>query len=270
VGADLSKDLIGSRKAVFPWIGCGQCRDCANGDENLCLKQRFLGVAIDGGFASHVLVPDAKYLLDYDPLPVNQAATLMCSGVTAYGALKRLVDRPRQRNLLLIGLGGVGMMGLAFAQAMFEQKISVADLSAPARATALKNGAHVAYDPSQTDIVKSILRETEGGFDEIVDFAGNEKSMAFAVSVVARGGKIVVSGLMGGNFSLPMVQWIYKRMTIEGFMVGTLAEAHELMALARAGKVKPTPMQEQPMGEVQKWIEQLREGKVVGRIVLKN
>jgi alcohol dehydrogenase len=60
-------------------------------------------VSIDGGFASHVLVPDAKYLLDYDPLPVNQAATLMCSGVTAYGALKRLVDRPRQRNLLLIG-----------------------------------------------------------------------------------------------------------------------------------------------------------------------
>ena len=88
VGPEVSKDLIGARKAVFPWIGCGQCRDCLNGDENLCVKQRFLGVAIDGGFASHVLVPDAKYLLDYDPLPVNQAATLMCSGVTAYGALE--------------------------------------------------------------------------------------------------------------------------------------------------------------------------------------
>ena len=68
-----------------------------------------------------------------------------------------------------------------------------------------------------------MIKETEGGFDEIVDFAGNEKSMAFAVSAVARGGKIVVSGLMGGNFSLPMVQWVYKRMTIEGFMVGTLS-----------------------------------------------
>ena len=54
-------------------------------------------MSIDGGFASHVLVPDARYLLEYDPLPVNQAATLMCSGVTAYGALKRLVDRPRQQ-----------------------------------------------------------------------------------------------------------------------------------------------------------------------------
>ncbi|HWN76673.1 MAG TPA: zinc-binding dehydrogenase, partial [Bradyrhizobium sp.] len=206
----------------------------------------------------------------YDPLPVNQAATLMCSGVTAYGALKRLVDRPRQRNLLLIGLGGVGMMGLAFAQAMFKQKISVADLNPAARATALKNGADVAYDPSEPELVKRMIRETEGGFDEIVDFAGNEKSMAFAVSALACGGKIVVSGLMGGNFSLPMVQWIYKRMTIEGFMVGTLAEAHELMALARVGKIRPTPMREEPMGDVQKWIDELRAGKVVGRIVLKN
>jgi len=270
VGPDVERNLIGTKKAVFPWIGCGQCRDCLNGDENLCARQRFLGVSIDGGFATHVLVPDAKYLLDYDPLAVNQAATLMCSGVTAYGALKRLLNRPRRRNLLLIGLGGVGMMGLSFAQAMFTQKVSVADLSPAAREAALQNGAAVAYDPSEPDVVKRILKETEGGFDEIVDFAGNEKSMAFAVSVVARGGKIVVSGLMGGNFSLPMVQWVYKRMTIEGFMVGTLAEAHELMALARAGKIKPPPMREEPMADVQTWIDALRAGKVVGRIVLTN
>src|SRR3981189_3075072 len=270
VGDDVSKDLIGAKRAVFPWIGCGQCRDCQNGDENLCIKQRFLGVSIDGGFATHVLVPDAKYLLEYDPLPVNQAATLMCSGVTAYGALKRVVDRPRQRNLLLIGLGGVGMMGLSFAQAMFRQKISVADLSPAAREAALKNGADAAYDPSEADVVKRIIREAEGGFDEIVDFAGNEKSMAFAVGAVARGGKIVVSGLMGGNFSLPMGQWIYKRMTIEGFMVGTLAAGHELMGPAPAGKIKPTPIKEEPMADVQKWIDALRAGKVVGRVVLTN
>jgi D-arabinose 1-dehydrogenase-like Zn-dependent alcohol dehydrogenase len=270
VGPELPKSLVGTKKAVFPWIGCGQCRDCDKGDENLCVKQRFLGVTVDGGFASHVMVPDSKYLLDYDPLSVNVAATLMCSGVTAYGALKRLVDRPRQRNLLLIGLGGVGMMGLSLAQAMFNQKIAVVDVSPAARATALANGASVAYDPAEGDIVKRIVKETQGGFDCIVDFVGSDKSLAFAVSVVARGGKIVVSGLIGGNFSLPTVQWVYKRMTIEGFMVGTLAETHELMALARSGKIKPTPLREEPMSDVQKWIDELRAGKVVGRVVLRN
>ncbi len=269
VGPDAPKELIGTRKAVFPWIGCGTCRDCLAGDENLCTRNRFLGVAIDGGFASHVLVPDARYLLDYDPLPINQAATLMCSGATAYGALKRLVDRPRQRNLLLIGLGGVGMMGLSLARSMFQQPISVADINPAARETALSNGASVAYDPADPDVAKRIMKEF-GGFDAIVDFAGSEKSMNFAVSTVARGGKIVVSGLIGGNFNLPMVQWIYKRMSIEGFMTCTLAEAKELMAMARAGKIAPTPMREEPMADVQKWIDELRAGRVVGRVMLTN
>ena len=146
------KDLIGKKKA-------GVSLDRLRRNAAIALaatrifapRTAFSASRIDGGFASHVLVPDAKYLLDYDPLPVNLAATLMCSGATAYGALKRLVGRKRQRNLLLIGLGGVGMTGLAFAQAMFKQPISVADLSEAARAAALKNGAAVAYDPSEPD-----------------------------------------------------------------------------------------------------------------------
>src|SRR5260221_8550836 len=147
-------------------------------------------------------------------------------------------------------------MGLWSAQAMYNKKLSVADWSPAAREAALASGAAVAYDPAEPDVVKRMIKETEGGFDEIVDFAGNEKSMAFAVSVVARGGKIVVSRLMGGNFSLPMVQWVYKRMTIEGFMVGTLEESKEVMSLAPAGKIKPTPMKEEPMADHQKWIEE--------------
>ena len=80
----------------------------------------------------------------------------------------------------------------------------------------------------------------------------------------------MISGLMGGNFNLPMVQWIYKRMTIEGFITGTLAEAHELMALARSGAVGPVPIKEVPMGEVQNWIDELRAGNIVGRVILAN
>jgi alcohol dehydrogenase len=270
VGADLPQDLIGARRAVFPWIGCGQCRECLAGDENLCRQARFLGVDVDGGFASHVLVPDAKYLLEYDPLPTNFAATMMCSGVTAYGALRRLVDRPRQRNLLLIGLGGVGMMGLSLAKAMFGQPITVADLSASAREAALKAGAASAYDPAADGVAKQMLKDSGGGFDGVVDFAGNEKSMAFGVAALARGGKLVVSGMMGGTFTLPVLQWTNKRITVEGFVTGTLDEAKELMALARAGKVAAPPMSEQPMAEAQAWIDALRAGKVVGRIMLAN
>ena len=85
----------GAPVAVFPWIGCGECAACKRGEENLCAAPRHLGIQVDGGFATHVLVPHPRYLIDYAPLPAALAAAYMCSGLTAFSALKR-VDRACQ------------------------------------------------------------------------------------------------------------------------------------------------------------------------------
>ena len=69
------------------------------------------------------------------------------------------------------------------------------------------------------------------------DFVGSEKSLAFATGALAKGGKVVVTGLLGGNFPLPATMFVLKAMTVEGTLTGTLQEANELMALARAGKI---------------------------------
>ena len=84
--------------AVYPWIGCGQCAACARGEENLCAAPRHLGIQVDGGFATHVLVPHPRYLIDYAPLSASFAAALMCSGLTAYSALKRLAAYPEHAS----------------------------------------------------------------------------------------------------------------------------------------------------------------------------
>ena len=97
----------GAKVAVYPWIGCGQCAACKVGDENICTAPRHLGVTVDGGFATYVLVQHPRYLIDHAPLPAGYAGALMCSGLTAYAALKRLTDRARAR-LLLVGLGALG------------------------------------------------------------------------------------------------------------------------------------------------------------------
>ena len=68
------------------------------------------------------------------------------------------------------------------------------------------------------------------------DFVGSEKSLAFATGALAKGGKVVVTGLLGGNFPLPATMFVLKAMTVEGTLTGTLQEANELMALARAGE----------------------------------
>jgi len=258
---------IGRRVAVYPWIGCGKCAACDAGEENLCSAHRHLGIAADGGFATHVLVPHPRYLLDHAPLSPDFAGPLMCSGLTAYAALRHLGERAERGPVLLIGLGGVGIMGLSIARALFAEPPLVADIDAEKRKTALACGAAAAYDPADPQARRAVTAAT-GGLLGVCDFVGSDKSLQFATGVLARGGKVVVTGLLGGTFSMAAAMFAIKAMTIEGTLTGTLAEARELLDLARAGKVAAIPTRERPLSQAQAALDDLRAGRVVGRTVL--
>jgi len=267
-GEDAADAKRGQRVAVYPWIGCGKCAACLGGEENLCGNHRHLGIAVDGGFATHVLVPHPRYLLDYAPLSPAFAGMLMCSGLTAYAALKRHTQRPERGPLLLVGLGGVGMMGLAIARAMFNAPPIVADIDAAKRDAALAAGAAQAYDPSDPQARKAVMAATGGGVLAACDFVGSDKSLQFATGLLARGGKVVVTGLLGGTFSIAAAMFGIKAITIEGTLTGTLAEARELLDLARSKNIAPIPTRERPLAEAEAALDDLRAGRVVGRSAL--
>ncbi len=268
VGPEAADVQKGARYAVFPWIGCGQCATCRAGEENLCTKNRHLGVSVDGGFATHVLVPHPRYLIDYAPLAPSFAGALMCSGLTSYSALKRLREHAARGPALLVGLGGVGMMGLSIARAIFPQAPIVADIDPRKREAALNAGASAAFDPADPEARRAVLKATGGGVFAACDFVGSEKSLAFATGALAKGGKVVVTGLLGGNYATPVAMFVLKAMTIEGTLTGTLVEAHEVMALARDGRITPPPIAERPLSQAQASLDDLRAGRIVGRIVL--
>ena len=257
----------GHPAAVFPWIGCGACPACRAGDENLCADPRHLGIQVDGGFATHVLVPHPRYLIDYGSLSPSLAGAYMCSGLTAFSALKRLTGHARKGPALLVGMGGVGMMGLAFARALFPHAPIVADIDPRKREAALAAGAAAAYDPADPGARKALMKAT-GGVFAAIDFAGVDSSLAFATGVLAKGGKVVITGLIGGTYTTPIAMFSLKAMTIEGTMTGTLAEAEEMMALARAGKVAPVPVIERPLDAANSSLNDLRAGNLLGRVVL--
>jgi alcohol dehydrogenase, propanol-preferring len=266
-GDEAPEAKVGRRVAVYPWIGCGVCAACRGGEENLCSDHRHLGIAVDGGFATHVLVPHPRYLLDYAPLSPALAGPLMCSGLTAYAALKRHTGRPERGSVLLLGLGGVGMMGLAIARALFRTPPIVADINAEKREAAIAAGAVEAYDPADPQTRRAVMKAT-GGLLAICDFVGSDKSLQFATGLLARGGKVVVTGLLGGDFSMAAAMFGIKAMTIEGTLTGTLAEAHELLDLVRSKNIAPIPMRDCPLAEAQAALDDLRAGRVVGRTVL--
>jgi alcohol dehydrogenase len=192
----------------------------------------------------------------------------MCSGLTAYAALKRLLAHVGRGPALLVGLGGVGMMGLSIARALFPQPPIAADIDPDKRQAALAAGAAAAYDPAEREARRTLVKDTGGGVFAVCDFVGSEKSLAFATGALAKGGKVMVTGLLGGDFPLPATMFVLKAMTVEGTLTGTLAEAREVMALAQAGKIAAPPMRERPLGDAQAALDDLRAGRVVGRQVL--
>jgi alcohol dehydrogenase len=267
-GENVEGAVVGRQVAIYPWIGCGQCAACRAGEENMCSAHHHLGVAVDGGYASYVMVPHPRYLIDHAPLAPSFAGPLMCSGLTAYGALKRLGSHVERGPALLVGLGGVGMMGLALARVLFREAPLVADIDAEKRKAALGAGAAQAFDPADPQTRKAILAASGGGLFAVCDFVGSDKSLQFATGVLARGGKVVVTGLLGGSFSIPAAMFGIKAITIEGTLTGTLAQARELIALARSGKIAPIPTQARPLDQAQTALDDLRAGRVVGRTVL--
>lgn len=86
--------------------------------------------------------------------------------------------------------------------------------------------------------------------------------------MLAKGGKVVVTGLIGGAYSTAVAMFPLKAMTIEGTTIGTLAEARELIDLVRTKNIEPPPISERPLADASAALDNLRAGKIVGRVVL--
>ena len=261
---------IGDKVVAYPWIGCGECAVCKQGEELLCLNPRTLGTRKAGGYATHVIVPHGRYLLPHDHIPQGLAATYTCSGITAYSALKKTRDHlTADDHLVIIGAGGVGGSAVHIAPAAVAGKIIVADIDAQKRAHARQMGAVDTVDNAAPDAVRQVMQMTGGGAAAAIDFVGSPATMAFGVSILRKGGKLVMVGLYGGACPISTVLFPFKMMTIEGSYVGTLDDLRELLALVQAGKVAPIPIESRPLSEASAALSDLKSGgKVRGRVVL--
>jgi D-arabinose 1-dehydrogenase-like Zn-dependent alcohol dehydrogenase len=241
------------------------------GEENICVGgPRQLGCSngCPGGYATHVMVPHPKYLIDYGKTEPALAAAYMCSGVTAYAAMKKVGTLGPNDQVLVLGVGGVGMMGVQFAKALFGKGPLAADIDDEKLAAAKKAGASAVYNTKDDESAKKLMTDTGGGAYAVVDFVGSEKTYAFASKTVRRGGKIIVVGLFGGAMSMPLPMFPLRTISIGGSMVGSLDDTKEMMELVRAGKVDPIPYSKRPLAEANQALTDLVNGKVTGRVIL--
>lgn len=260
---------VGDRRLAHPWIGCGDCAVCRRGEEQLCMSPRFLGVQKPGGYADHVIVPHPRYLLDLGKLTPAQAAPFACSGITAFGALKRVGEAIfREQPIMVIGAGGLGLMCLALLKALGGRGAVVADIDPAKREAALKAGALAAIDAGAADAVKQAQEAAKAPIGAAIDFVGAASTARLGVDAIAKGGKYVIVGLFGGDITLSLPLLPMRAITVQGSYVGSLAEMKELLALVASGKVPPVPLSERPLAHANAVLEELKAGRIIGRAVL--
>jgi len=268
MGPEAQGVSVGDERLVYPWIGCGTCMVCRRGDEQLCLAPQFVGAFRPGGFSDHLMVPHPQYLIDYGDLTPEQAAPLACSGVTAYGALKKFGNLPKTEPIVVIGAGGVGLMALAILRAMEARGAIVVDIDATKRAAAMQSGALAVVDGRAGDVAAQIQAIVNDRIWGVVDFVGSGSTVKLGTDLLTKGGQLVVVGLFGGEITIPTPYIPMRAMTIQGSYTGSLSELNELMALLRAAPMPYMPVERRPLDSVNKSLQDLKDGNVIGRVVL--
>lgn len=267
-GPDASGIALGDLRVVYPWIGCGACEQCAAEQDNLCVAQRSLGVIQHGGFASHVLVPHPRYLVDPGSVDLALAATYSCSGITAYSAIRRLMPLPADKPVVLIGAGGLGLTAIAMLRAFGHEAIISVDVSEEKRAAALAEGASAVVDGNGEDVAARIIAAAGGPVPAVIDFVNISATARAGFDSLTKGGKLVVVGVSGGEITLSLAGLVFRAQSIEGALTGSIQDLRDVIALADAGKLPPTPVACLDKHCATEALTMLRNGEVTGRLVL--
>ena len=255
---------VGQKRLVYPWIGCGKCAVCRAGQDNYCVSgSRYLGVNRAGAYSTHLLVPDAKYLVDTAGIDDSFAATLACSALTAYSAAAKLPATGAREEVAVLGCGGLGLVALSVLRARGVKNIVACDVDEAKLAAARKLGARRTLHTGAEDAAAQLQ-----GMAAVLDFVGSPKTAALGLAALRKGGRYVICGLYGGELVHPLPPIAQRAIGIIGSYVGNLQELKEVVALAKRRKLKPLPIDTRPAAQANAALEDLKAGRVVGRVVL--
>jgi D-arabinose 1-dehydrogenase-like Zn-dependent alcohol dehydrogenase len=231
------------------------------------MAPRWIGVQRAGGYSDHLLVPHPRYLVDAGGIDPAWAATLACSGLTTYSAVSRLTPIPREEWVAVIGAGGLGLMAIGMLRALGHERIVAVDIDEAKLGAARANGAAAAMDGRDPEAAKKLQQIAGGPLYGAVDLVNNTGTASLGLASLRKGGKLILVGLYGGEIPLSLVAVVQRALTIVGSNVGTVAELKQVVELARAGKLKPIPIEKRPLSEVSRTLDELKTGKIVGRVV---
>ncbi|MFF7564202.1 NAD(P)-dependent alcohol dehydrogenase [Streptomyces pseudovenezuelae] len=232
VGSGVTRYKVGDRVGVGCMVdSCGECENCKAGIEQHCVKGNvptYNGIGKDGeptygGYSEKVVVDENYVVRIPEGLALDEAAPLLCAGITTYSPLTKWGAGPGKK-VAVIGLGGLGHMGVKIAHALGAE-VTVLSQSLRKKDDGLKLGADHYYATSDANTFK----ELAGSFDLILSTVSAPLDFGAYLSLLKTGGALVNVGAPEEPIALNLFSLIGGNKTLAGSMIGGIAETQEML-----------------------------------------
>ncbi len=243
VGSKVNKYKVGDQVGVGCFVdSCRQCDPCKQDLDQYCAKgfnATYNSVEKDGktptqGGYSDVIVVDENYVLRIpNSLPLDQAAPLLCAGITLYSPLKHWHAGPGKK-IAIMGLGGLGHIGVKIARALGAE-VTVLSHSEKKREDAMKMGAHKFVSTHE----KKSLEPLANSFDLIINTISADINMGDYFQLLKLDGALVVVGLPEKPLPIHPFPLVMKRRSYAGSLIGSIKETQEMLDFCAQHKIAP-------------------------------
>jgi D-arabinose 1-dehydrogenase-like Zn-dependent alcohol dehydrogenase len=255
---------VGQRVGVG-WFGgnCGYCEWCRRGDFINCENMEIPGITADGGYADYVLVKASAMASMPDALGFEDAAPLLCAGITTYNALRNSGARSGDR-VAVLGVGGLGHLGVQFAARMGFETVAIAR-GGDKEDLARELGAHHYIDSTAGDPAQTLTQL--GGADVILSTV----TVSDAIGAVFRGlrprGKLIIVGASREPIPVPAAALIGGSTSIHGHASGTSRDSEDTLRFSALTGIRPM-IETFPLERVTEAYEKMMSGAARFRMVI--
>ena len=264
VGADVTQWKPGQRVGVG-WHGghCFTCDPCRRGQFVLCKFEKITGISYDGGYAEYVVVPAEAVAAMPDDLPADEAAPLLCAGITVFNAMRH-AGATAGDLVAVQGIGGLGHLGIQYARQMGFRTVAIGR-GGDKEALAKKLGAHYYMDTATASPTAAL--QALGGAHVILATAPDSKAISSLVDGLAPDGKMVIVGAAAEPLTITPLQLMFARRTIVGWPSGSAIDSEDTLQFSSLTGVRPM-IERYPLEKAAEAYDQMINGRARFRVVL--
>lgn len=263
-GSDVNLWDDGQRVGVG-WHGghCFECEPCRRGDFINCENAQVTGIHFDGGYAEYLVAPSQAIAAVPDELSSEEAAPLLCAGITTFNALRNSNLGPG--DLVAVqGIGGLGHLGVQYAN-KFGCEVVAISRGTDKKELAEELGAHHFIDAEEQDPAEEL--QNLGGAKVILATAPNSDAMSSVVDGLGREGKMMVVGATMDPIEVSPMQLIMGRKSVEGWPSGDATGSEDTLNFSALQGINPK-IETYPLEEANEAYDRMINNEARFRVVL--